>query len=78
MSKTVSQLANILVDKFKITQSLSGDSDLNELGLDSLDVINFLFTVEQETGVSIPDEILAEGNMNSLADFAAYVDQHKP
>jgi acyl carrier protein len=77
MNATVAQLANILREKFKVGQDLADDSRLTDLDLDSLDVINFLFTVEQETGVKIPDEILADDGLESLADFASYIDRNK-
>lgn len=77
MSATVTQLANLLREKFKVDQDLADDSQLTDLGLDSLDIINFLFTVEQETGVKIPDEILADDGLQSLAAFASYIDRNK-
>jgi acyl carrier protein len=77
MTDTVTRLADILKDKFKVEAELGADSSLTGLGLDSLDVINFLFTVEQETGVKIPDEALADGKLDTLADFAAYIERHR-
>jgi len=77
MTETVTRLADILAEKFKVEAELGADSSLTGLGLDSLDVINFLFTVEQETGVKIPDEALADGRLDTLGDFASYVERHR-
>jgi len=37
-------------------ESVTPDSNLQELGLDSLDSVNLLFELENEFNVSIPDE----------------------
>ena len=37
-------------------ESVTPDSNLQELGLDSLDSVNLLFELENEFDVSIPDE----------------------
>ena len=42
-----------------------------DLGADSLDLFEMLFTLEEELGVMIPDEDLAE--LRTLADVLAYL-----
>ena len=37
-------------------EKISPDTTFEELGLDSLDSVNILFALEEEFGVSIPDE----------------------
>lgn len=53
------------------------DSDINELGLDSLDIINFLFSVEEKTGVKVPDEDINAHGLRALKDFARYIDERR-
>jgi acyl carrier protein len=74
---TVEVLIAILKEKFHPKGAPSADSTPKSLGLDSLDVINFLFSVEEQTGVAVPDEAIAERGLKTLRDFAAYVDEHR-
>jgi len=71
---TVQLLIKVLDDKFDISESLDSSTNLNEIGLDSLDFINFLYSVEEETSVSIPDEDLVEYELETIQQFADYVD----
>lgn len=48
---------------------LTPDSDLDEAGLDSLDVVNFLLGIEETFGVKISDEAA-----ESLTTLNAYAD----
>ena len=43
-----------------------GVTELNNLELDSLDMISFLFAIEQETGVKIPDEAISNGSIKTI------------
>lgn len=74
---TVTTLIAILVEKFHPKGAPTADATPKSLGLDSLDVINFLFSVEEATGVAIPDEAIAERNLKTLGEFAAYVDEKR-
>jgi acyl carrier protein len=71
---TVQLLIKVLEDKFDISETLDSSTNLNEVGLDSLDIINFLYSVEEETSVSIPDEDLVEYELETIQQFADYVD----
>lgn len=70
-------MIGVLRDKFDVTVALDGQSSLSDTGLDSLDVINFLYTLEEETSVSIPDEDIAEFNLETLNEFAEYIDKRR-
>lgn len=52
-------------------EGLQGDDSLDEAGLDSLDMVNFLLSIEENFNVKIEDEELAD--LNTLNDFAARV-----
>ena len=56
MSSTLQLITTTLRDKFKVTADLAASTNVKEIGLDSLDFINFLYTLEETTGVKIPDE----------------------
>lgn len=77
MSATVATMVSILRSKFKVTGQLEPATNVNEMGLDSLDVINFLYSVEEATGVKIPDEAIANEKLETLQQFAAYVDRNR-
>ena len=56
------------IDESKITE----DSRLIEdLGADSLDMVEMLMTLEDEFGVSIPDEDAL--NLKTVSDIAKYI-----
>ncbi len=77
MSATLDQMTSLLRKKFNVKTALEPGTKLTELGLDSLDVINFLFSLEEATEVKIPDEALVAENLETLADIAGYVDRNR-
>lgn len=77
MSDTLSLMIETLKTKFKVAIPLSGETPLYGMGMDSLDVINFLFTIEQGTGVKLPDDELEANRIDTLGQVAAYVDARR-
>lgn len=75
MTATLDEITSLLRDKFRVQTPLGPDTQLNETGLDSLDVINFLFSVEEKTGVKIPDEALDTEDLRTLGAIADYIDR---
>lgn len=69
MFERVTQLLSeyLKVDKSKITR----ETDIREdLGADSLVVVEMLFTLEEETGITIPDEVVPTlTKVGTLADY---------
>jgi len=63
--------------EIEIENELRPDTLIEEIGLDSLDVINFLFLLGQKTGVEVQDDILLSDEINTIADLAAYVDRNR-
>ncbi len=54
------------------TAGLAGDADLlDELLLDSMDLLNIVVAVHESTGVEIPERDY--GKLGTLDDFAAYL-----
>lgn len=47
------------------------EDDLIEAGLDSLDIVNFLLSIEENLDVKISDDEL--NDLNSINDFAARI-----
>lgn len=59
------------VDKAKITEN---SSFVNDLGADSLDVVEFVMEVEKEFEIQIPDEDAAK--LATVADAVKYIEAH--
>ena len=60
------------VDEAKITESASF---VNDLGADSLDVVEFVMEVEKEFNITIPDEDAAK--LEKVGDAVKYIDAHR-
>ncbi len=73
MSDTLAVVLEVLKEKFDIEEGLNGETKLKDSGLDSLDTINFLFSLEEETGVSIPDEAIVDEPLETLGQLAEYI-----
>lgn len=47
----------------------------DDLGADSLDVLQLLMTIEEEMGIQVPDEELA--TFNTVGDVVSYLESQK-
>ena len=61
---------NIAKDKIKADSKL-----IEDLGADSLDMVEMLMTLEEEFGISIPDEDAM--NLKTVGDIVSYIESHK-
>ena len=68
------QVAKILADQLGISQSkITPDSDIvKDLGADSLDVVELLMTLEDNTGKTIPEEKVAD--LKTVGDVVAMLE----
>ncbi|MBQ8418908.1 MAG: acyl carrier protein [Clostridia bacterium] len=56
--------------------SISDDTDIvDDLGADSLDVVEMLMTIEQEYGVVVPDEAIM--TFKTVGDVAKYIENNQ-
>ena len=67
---------NALVKQLRVSESdITVDSKiLEDLGADSLDVLQLLMTIEDEYGIVIPDEALAD--FKTVGDIVSYLEAH--
>ena len=77
MSETFDKVKEIIIeklgcDKDKVVESASF---VNDLGADSLDVVEFVMEVEKEFNVEIPDE--EAGKLQTVGDAVKYIEAHK-
>jgi len=71
---TFEQVRDVIVDKLgvdaaKVTENASF---VNDLGADSLDVVEFVMDVESKFGITIPDE--QAGKLVTVGDAVKYID----
>ncbi len=59
------------VDAAKVTEKAAF---VNDLGADSLDVVEFVMEVEKEFNITIPDE--EAGKLVTVGDAVAYIEKH--
>jgi acyl carrier protein len=70
---TLEALQDILVREFKLTrEQLAPAAELNALGVDSLDLLELMFKIEDHFGVKIRDD--TPSNLLTVSDVVAYID----
>ncbi len=72
-----SQLTTILTDQFGVpAEEITEDATFEELGLDSLDLVEVTMVIDEELGIRIPDERL--GDIQTTSDAVdVLVDESK-
>lgn len=72
MNTTLDRLQLILIKDYGLTaDQLTPDASLQDLGLDSLGVVELLFTVEDEFNLRLPSDPVP---LPMLGDVVAYID----
>jgi acyl carrier protein len=70
---TLETLQDILVSEFKLTrEQLTPEAQLSQLGVDSLDVLELMFKIEDRFGLKIKDDIPT--SLLTLGDVVGYID----
>lgn len=70
------KIVNIIVDQLGCdADSITEDSViLDDLGADSLDVVEMLMAIEENFGVAVPDEEIP--NLKTVKDIVSYVENN--
>jgi len=70
-------LRKLLAKQLRIDESkITPDSDIKkDLGADSLDILTLLMNVEEDFGITIPDEKLI--TFNKVSDIVSYLETIK-
>lgn len=70
------KLKNIIVEQLGVEESdVTLEANIqDDLGADSLDVVDLITTIEDEFEVSIPDEAVEE--IKTVGDIAAYIEKN--
>ena len=74
---TFDKLKAIIVEQFDVDESLvTPDADMQEdLGVDSLDVVDLIVIISEEFDIEIPDEVV--DNIKTVGDIVAYIDSQQ-
>ena len=70
-------VVSIICEQFDLEEKdVSMETGVTEdLGADSLDLVEVLSAIEDELDVEIPDEVLE--NMKTVGDLVKYIEDHK-
>jgi acyl carrier protein len=70
------KLRTILAEQFEVdAETITPNTALDEdLGADSLDVVDVLMSIEDTFSVEIPDEEIEK--LRTVADVVAYIEEH--
>lgn len=74
---TFEKVKAIIKDKLGVSEDKITEKAtfVNDLGADSLDVVEFVMEVESQFGITIPDE--DAGKMATVGDAVKYIDANK-
>ena len=70
IKKLLAEQINISEDEIKMESDI-----INDLGGDSLDVVEMLMAVETEFNVTVPDEIAME--MKTIGDVVSFIEKNQ-
>ena len=75
--KTFEKVRDIVVEQLGVeADEVSIDSTfIDDLGADSLDIVELIMAFEEEFNIEIPDE--AAEKIKTVQDVVTYIDQHK-
>ena len=68
-------LVRLLTDKVKNPDKITMEASMNDLGIDSLDLVDVVLQAEVELGVTFDDDELL--NLHTVADVVALLDSKK-
>ena len=74
---TFDKIRELLAQQFEVSaDSISADTNIvDDLGGDSLDVVDLIMSVEEEFGISIPDEDAVE--LSTVGKIVEYIEKQQ-
>jgi acyl carrier protein len=78
MSDIFQSLKKILADEIGIKEEISEQTALlSDLGLDSMDFVNYVVNVENTFGIKIPDEDIQKHELGIMGNMVKYIKNKK-
>lgn len=75
MEDTFEKVSNMIRERFEITDiKILPDTTFDELGKDSIDLFDFVSDLEEEFGISIPDEEFEK--LKTIEDIVELVEKY--
>ncbi len=68
--KLISEQLEIPEEEIKMESSL-----MDDLGADSLDLVDLVMSIEDEFGIEVPDTAIE--NMKTIADAVKFIEEHQ-
>ena len=77
ISATFEKVRDIIAKQLSVkVEDVKPESNIAEdLGADSLDLVEILMSLEDEFGISIPDEAISQ--IKTISDVVEFIDSHK-
>ena len=73
MLDTFDKVCDLVSARFEISEmKLSADTSIEEIGADSIDLVDLVTELEEEFGVSVPDEEFE--NIKTIGDVADLIE----
>lgn len=74
---TIDKVKEIITNQLSVkVEDIKEDTNIaEELGADSLDLVEILMSLEDEFGVSIPDEAIPE--IKTIKEIVDFIESHK-
>ena len=74
---TIDKVKEIIANQLSVkAENLKEETNIaEELGADSLDLVEILMSLDDEFGVSIPDEAIPQ--IKTIKDIVDFIDSHK-
>lgn len=71
------KVRDLIVDQLSVdADEVKADANIqDDLGADSLDVVDLVMNIEEEFGVEIPDEAVA--NIKTVGDIVKYIEDNQ-
>ncbi len=66
----------LLKEEYNIEVALDSETNIQDAGMDSLDIVSFLFNIEKEYNIRIPDEELSKPEIYLIKNIASYIISH--
>ena len=77
MEATLQGIQDILSEKFELDATAALDMSFEDVGLDSLEIINFLFSVEEAYNVKIPDTVITNKTIETIGQLIDFVNENQ-
>lgn len=77
MSETLTKVTEIIVDQLEVDESQITEAAnfINDLGADSLDIVELIMAFEDGFGIEIPDEDAEK--IQTVGDVVKYIEEHQ-